>query len=82
MKEHGNIFISKSDTVPWGQFVLAKTDTSVQKGVEIKNNQLSIVYASADASLADRLMVLGVARREMRHGDVLLVFNPGQETQF
>jgi hypothetical protein len=82
MREHGELFLGTSDNVPKGSFLVAEVD-DIEKGMELKNEDMKIIYASVDASLADRLAVIGLARKlNMEGKNVMLITNSDEGVQF
>lgn len=78
-KEHGELYSAYSDVVPEGQFVLGvpPENSTVIKDMCFKNGEIGVIFASEDGSLADRLLALGIIRRENRNGkDILIIVNP------
>ncbi len=83
MKEFGELHLGSSETVPKGSFLLAIVDHAPDKGEGIPNNALNIIFASVDASLADRLMTLGIARKLNYEGvELILILNENEDVKF
>jgi hypothetical protein len=84
-KEHGELYSSYSDVVPEGQFVLGEpfNETKIMQDMHFKNGEIGVIFASNDGSLADRLLALGIIRRENIQGrNVLIIVNPHQGLKF
>lgn len=82
MKERG-LYLVHTDAVPVGKFFLAVTDKDIEEGQEYSFDGNSIVFASTDSSLADRLIVEGISRREnLKGNNTLLLLNPKDEVKF
>ncbi len=83
MKENGRLFICSSSEVPKGDFVLAETDTDINSGDDVPGDDMTMLFASIDGSLADRLIAIGISRRENSQGkDTMLIINPQDSVEF
>lgn len=82
MKEHGELFLGSSESLPKGGFLVAELDEAAAKGQQFKNEDLRIIYASVDGSEADKLIAMGIARERNTRGiNVMFIFNEGQEVK-
>lgn len=83
--ERGNFFTSTSDVIPKGQFVLGERldGHSLTENTTFGNNEIGVIFSAPDASLADRLIAIGIARRENCQGrDIMIITNPTDKPKF
>lgn len=81
-KEFGQFFLGANDNVPLNAFVLNTSDVEIYPNENVKIEHLHPVYVTCEADLADKLIALGIIRRENIKGkDVLMMINPGGDVK-
>lgn len=83
MRERGEMFLVNSTAVPRGSFLLLVTDKDIKTGDIISQEGTQVIFASVDASEADKLFALGISRRENLLGrNTLLFIDKNTEVKF
>jgi hypothetical protein len=76
-KEFGEFFLASNDQVPPNAFVLNVSDVEIQPQDTVKIEHLHPLLVTVDADDADKLIAIGVIRRENAVGhDCLMMINP------
>ena len=80
MKEHGRFFLGENECIAPNGFALTTLKTPSVDPDNIPVEDLEVTFETYEASLADKLFCLGIAKRDNSLGkDVLLIVRPGTQ---
>ncbi len=79
MKE-GELYLAQTDKVKKGTFLLALLENAVVPGENIPFCKDSVILDSNESTLADRLIAMGIVRRESKLGKSTLLLTNEDES--
>lgn len=81
-KEHGEFFVASNDQVPPNAFVLNVSDVEIHTQDTVKIEHLHPILVTCELTEADKLIAIGIIRRENIQGrDCLMMINPQAEVR-